>query len=51
MKNWKTTLSGVALIIGGVSLFVNNPEKVQEAIGMAVMGIGLIFSADAKKEK
>lgn len=51
MKNWKTTLSGSASIIGGIALFVNNPEKIQEAIAMAVVGFGLIFSADAKKEK
>lgn len=51
MKDWRTTLAGLGLIIGGISLFVNNPEKAQEAIAMAVMGVGLIFSADAKKEK
>ena len=51
MKNWKTTLSGIASIIGGVALFVNQPDKLNEAIGMAILGIGLIFSSDAKKEK
>ena len=51
MKDWKTTLSGIASFIGGIALFVNNPEKIQEAIGMVVIGLGLIFSADAKKEK
>jgi len=51
MKNWKTTLSGIASIIGGVALFTNHPDKLNEAVGMVIIGIGLIFSADAKKEK
>jgi uncharacterized membrane protein HdeD (DUF308 family) len=51
MRNWKTTLSGIASIIGGVALFVNSPEQIQEAIVMVIIGFGLVASSDAKKEK
>ena len=46
MKNWKTTISGIASIISGVALFLNKPEQVQEAIGLVVIGFGLIFAKD-----
>lgn len=47
MKNWKTTLSGIASIIGGIAMFVNNPEQIQEAIGMVIIGAGLLFAKDS----
>jgi hypothetical protein len=46
MKNWKTTLSGIASIIGGVALFFNQPDKLQEAIGMVVIGFGFLSAKD-----
>ena len=46
MKNWKTTLSGIASIIGGVALFFNQPDKMQEAIGMVIIGIGFLSAKD-----
>ena len=46
MKNWKTTLSGVASIIGAVALFINHPDRIEEAIAMATLGFGLIFAKD-----
>jgi len=46
MKNWKTTLSGIASIVAGISLFVNSPEKVNEAVGLVVLGFGLISAKD-----
>ena len=47
MENWKTTLSGIASIIGAVAMWVNDPLKINEAIGLLVIGIGLIFAKDA----
>jgi hypothetical protein len=46
MKNWKTTLTGVSSIIGGIALFVNQPDKIQEAIGMVIIGIGFLSAKD-----
>jgi hypothetical protein len=46
MKNWKTTLSGIASIISGVALFLNKPEQVVEAVGLVSLGFGLIFAKD-----
>lgn len=47
MKNWKTSLSGIASIISGVALYINHPEQVAEAIGLVTLGIGLLFAKDA----
>ena len=46
MKNWKTTLSGIALIIGAIAMFVNDPTKLNEAIVGGTAGIGLIVAKD-----
>lgn len=46
MKNWKTTLAGIASIIGGISLFVNHPEQTEAAFAAVTLGIGLIFAKD-----
>lgn len=46
MKNWKTTLSGVASIISGIALFVNSPDKLQEAVGLVIVGIGFLSAKD-----
>ena len=46
MKNWKTTLAGIASIIQGVSLFLNHPEQAEQAIGMVIIGFGLLFAKD-----
>lgn len=46
MKNWKTTISGIASIASGVALYLNQPDKIQEAIGLVVVGFGLLFSKD-----
>ena len=45
-KNWKTTLSGIASIIGGVALFVNHPEQIEAAFAAVSLGFGLIFAKD-----
>jgi len=46
MKNWKTTLAGISSIIGGIALFVNQPDKIQEAIGMVIIGVGFLSAKD-----
>jgi len=46
MKNWKTTLSGIASIISGIALFVNSPDKLHEAIGLVIVGIGFLSAKD-----
>jgi hypothetical protein len=46
MRNWKTTLAGIASIIGGISLFLNDPTKGAEAGTALVIGFGLIFAKD-----
>ena len=46
MKNWKTTLAGLASIIGAIALFVNHPEQISTAITTATVGFGLIFAKD-----
>lgn len=45
-KNWKTSLSGIASIIGGISLFVNHPDQIEAAFAAVALGIGLIFAKD-----
>lgn len=47
MKNWKTTISGVASIVAGISMYVNDPLTINEAIGLVVVGLGLIFAKDS----
>lgn len=46
MKNWRTTISGIASIISGVSLYINHPEQIEIAAGMVMAGIGLLLSKD-----
>lgn len=46
MRNWKTTLSGIALIIGAVAMYVNDQTKINEAIVGVTAGLGLIFAKD-----
>lgn len=43
-KNWKTTLTGVGLIVNGVAMYVNGNQT--EAIASILGGIGLIFAKD-----
>lgn len=46
MKNWKTTLAGIASIIGGISIFVNHPGQIEQAFAAVSLGIGLLFAKD-----
>jgi len=48
-KNWKTTLAGIASIIGGISIFVNHPDQIESAVAAVTIGIGLLFSKDHDK--
>ncbi len=46
IRNWKTTLAGIASILTGVSKIVNDGAITAEAFGLIVAGIGLIFGKD-----
>lgn len=46
MKNWKTTLAGLASIISGIALATNNPDRLQEAGTLILAGIGLLCAKD-----
>jgi uncharacterized membrane protein HdeD (DUF308 family) len=46
MKNWKTTLTGIASIITGIALFVNHPGEIEAALAAVTLGFGLIFAKD-----
>lgn len=43
-KNWKTTLTGVGLIVTGVALYVNG--NLEEAIASILGGLGFILAKD-----
>ncbi len=45
MKNWKTTLAGIAAIIGGVFLILS--DKTGEGVTAITLGVGLIAAKDA----
>ena len=46
MKNWKTTLAGIASIISGISLFINHPEQMEAAFGLVAVGFAGLFAKD-----
>lgn len=50
LKNWKTTLAGIATILAGVSKAVNEGLTV-EALGLIIAGIGLVLGKDFNVEK
>lgn len=45
IKNWKTTLAGIATIMAGISQAVNQGLSA-EALGLIIAGIGLLFGKD-----
>lgn len=54
MKDWKTTLAGVATIIGtlcaaGLKLYNHQPVDFPTTLGGLTAGIGLIKAADSAK--
>lgn len=51
LKNWKTSLLGGGSLTAAVIYFANNPDDYKTALGMAVVGLLGLFSADAKKDK
>lgn len=53
MKDWKTTLAGVATIVGGLcaaglNLYHGQPLNSPVLTGTITAGIGLIHAADSK---
>lgn len=51
MKNWRTTLLGIASIIFAIASFLQKHELTNESIGLLTSGAGLIFAKDSKKEQ
>jgi hypothetical protein len=45
MKNWKTSLMGIAIIIAGVYVFISTKDYTQAGIAIAA-GIGLLNAKD-----
>ena len=55
MKNWKTTSSGILLIVGAIATIVYqhnslSPELIMGAATAILGGIGLIFAKDSGSE-
>lgn len=50
MKNWKTTMSGICLIIGGIAIgasgLLRGENNMTEAGAMIMSGIGLLAASD-----
>lgn len=44
LKSWKTTLTGIGLVVTGVAMYVNG--NLEGAISSILGGIGLIFAKD-----
>lgn len=44
MKNWKTTLSGILTIAGGIWMI--STGKVEEGITTIIAGVGLLIAKD-----
>jgi len=45
MKNWKTTLVGITIIIAGIYVFVTTKDWTQAGIAVTA-GIGLLLAKD-----
>lgn len=50
-KNWITTLLGSASLSAAVIQYINNPDDYKTPLGMILVGLLGIFSADAKRKK
>ena len=48
MKNWKTTLAGIAILIGASGEIINKPTKATDISTwtQVAAGIGLLFGKD-----
>ena len=46
IKNWKTTIAGIATIVIGIINWKNNPT---ESITSITAGVGLILASDGKE--
>lgn len=51
MKNWKTTLAGIAILIGATGEIVNKPQKATDLSTwtQVAAGVGLLFGKDHDK--
>jgi uncharacterized membrane protein (DUF441 family) len=53
MKDWKTTLAGIATIVGGLcgaglNLYHNQPVNTTTLLASITAGVGLIHASDSK---
>lgn len=53
MKNLKSTLSGIVILLGVVIHAVNDPKVLQDPMTLSTIaaGVGMIFAADASAVK
>lgn len=49
MKNWKTTLTGVTMVLGAVTGYLSGTMTLELAIAAAITGLGFIFAKDNDK--
>lgn len=50
MKNLKTTIAGVAVILGAIVIYLIDKTRIETSITALIAGIGLLLAGDAKKE-
>lgn len=48
LKNWKTTVCGLATVLTGVKTFITT-GSVSGAVETIILGLGLIFAKDGDK--
>jgi len=44
-RNWKTTVAGIAAILGGVKIYITT-GNINEALTSLIAGMGLLFAKD-----
>lgn len=49
LKSWKTTLAGIASVVGAVSAYANGSTDLAGMVVAIITGIGLILAKDANK--
>jgi hypothetical protein len=45
LRNWKTTITGVAAILSGVKIYIST-GNINEALTAIIAGVGLLFAKD-----
>lgn len=50
LDNWKTTSAGIVAVVSAIVMYVNDKNKIIEAVTLLLGGIGLILAADAQEK-